>query len=103
MQAELLRYVGRFGCEGADRVFEFYLSTKKKGKLRGRYLGTGKYHFSFDLTKIELTSKGILFTLKGKRHRGRRIDESLEVTYPNGKKQYCPLLKPAETQPAQEE
>lgn len=91
----LKKYVGKFSRGSRDEYFEFYLSPTVKFTLRGRYVGTGaKFNYSYDITRIDPADEAIRFKVKGKPYRGRRIDESLEVIYPNGKKRYCPKLTP---------
>ncbi len=80
---------------GNDEFIEFYISKESKYTwFRGRFLGIGKYDYEFAASDIEFNLDGtISFKIKGKPYRARRIDESLELTMPDGTKRYCPRLQ----------
>lgn len=78
-----------------DEFVEFYISKESKYTwFRGRFFGIGKYEYEFAATDIEFNHDGtISFKIKGKPYRARRIDESLELTMPDGTKRYCPRVQ----------
>ncbi|MFQ3607996.1 MAG: hypothetical protein SNJ55_05125 [Chloroherpetonaceae bacterium] len=85
---------------GDDEFVEFYISKESKYTwFRGRFFGIGKYDYEFAISDLVFNSDGsIFFKVKGKPYKARRIDESLELTLPDGAKRYCPRVQ---TQSAQ--
>ncbi len=79
---------------GDDEFIEFYISKESKYTwFRGRFFGIGKYDYEFAVSDLAFNSDGsISFKVKGKPYKARRIDESLELTLPDGAKRYCPRL-----------
>ncbi len=79
---------------GDDEFIEFYISKESKYSwFRGRFFGIGKYDYEFAVSDLAFNSDGsISFKVKGKPYKARRIDESLELTLPDGAKRYCPRL-----------
>lgn len=85
-----------------DEFIEFYISRESKYTwFRGRFFGIGKYDYEFATSDLVFHSDGsISFKVKGKPYKARRIDESLELTLPNGTKRYCPRLQTQSVQVA---
>ncbi len=85
---------------GDDEFVEFYISkVSKYSWFRGRFFGIGKYDYEFAISDLEFNADGsISFKVKGKPYKARRVDESLELTLPDGKKQYCPRLQSQSSQ-----
>lgn len=80
---------------GDDEFVEFFISKESKyAWFRGRFFGVGKYDYEFAISDLEFNADGsISFKVKGKPYKARRIDESLELTFPDGAKRYCPRLQ----------
>jgi hypothetical protein len=80
---------------GDDEFIEFLISKASKYTwFRGRFFGIGKYDYEFAASDIAFNSDGsIFFKVKGKSYKARRIDESLELTLPDGTKRYCPRVQ----------
>ncbi len=87
-------FVGTYK-RGNDEFVEFFISKESKYTwFRGRFFGIGKYDYEFAASDIAFNDDGtISFRVKGKPYRARRIDESLELTLPDGTKRYCPRLQ----------
>jgi hypothetical protein len=65
-----------------------------KNKFKAKFQGTGKFDYSFESRTLEFLENGtIQFDIKGRVYHARRIDESLELTLPDGRKQYCPKFE----------
>ncbi|MCS6989147.1 MAG: hypothetical protein NZM06_06470 [Chloroherpetonaceae bacterium] len=90
-QAE--RFVGVYK-RGEDEFVEFFIAKEAKYDwFRIRFFGVGKYDYEFAASDILFQDDGaIFFKIKGKPYKARRIDESLELTLPDGSKRYCPRL-----------
>ncbi len=87
---------------GDDEFIEFYISKESKYTwFRGRFFGIGKYDYEFAISDLTFNSDGsIFFKVKGKPYKARRIDESLELTMPDGTKRYCPRVQTQSAQAA---
>ncbi len=87
---------------GDDEFIEFYISKESKYTwFRGRFFGIGKYDYEFATSDLTFNSDGsISFKVKGKPYKARRIDESLELTLPDGSKRYCPRVQMQSAQAA---
>lgn len=75
-----------------DEFVEFAIAKQAKYDwFRIRFFGVGKYDYEFAASDIRFDGDGsIAFKIKGKPYKAKRIDESLELTLPNGSKRYCP-------------
>ncbi len=91
-QAEV--FIGAYKRDD-DEFIEFYISKESKYTwFRGRFFGIGKYDYEFATSDLVFNSDGsISFKVKGKPYKARRIDESLELTLPDGTKRYCPRVQ----------
>lgn len=87
---------------GDDEFIEFYISKASKYTwFCGRFFGIGKYDYEFATSDLAFNSDGsISFKVKGKPYTARRIDESLELTFPDGSKRYCPRIQNQSAQAA---
>lgn len=90
------RFIGAYK-RGEGETVEFSISKSSKYDwFRVRFIGTGKFDYEFAASDIAFQPDGeICFRIKGKLYKAKRIDESLELTFPDGKKKYCPRLADA--------